>query len=84
MMMRKPYSILAASALLAFASSAFAAGDDAQAPSQSASATAQQARAQDSANVNAGYGAQPRYTAEAGKRAQDPFTINGRSMYDVH
>ncbi|MEK6422577.1 MAG: hypothetical protein V4801_23555 [Burkholderia gladioli] len=82
-MMRKPGIAAAACALLAFASSAHAADGASQAPSQPVSATARQGGEPNGAEQS-GYGAQPRMTAEAGKRAQDPFTINGRSMYDVH
>ncbi|MBN3723014.1 hypothetical protein [Burkholderia sp. Ac-20379] len=81
-MMRKPGIAAAACALLAFASSAHAADGAPQAPSQPVSA-ARQGGERNGAEPS-GYGAQPRMTAEAGKRAQDPFTINGRSMYDVH
>ncbi|WP_414448128.1 hypothetical protein AB4851_01475 [Burkholderia sp. 22PA0099] len=81
--MRKPGIVAAACVLLAFASSAQAADGASQAPSQPVSAAAQPGSEQSGAEPS-GYGAQPRMTAEAGKRAQDPFTINGRSMYDVH
>ncbi len=81
-MLRRSGLFAATFALLAAASSAFAA--DGSSPAQAPQAAASAQPAGPDATEQAGYGSQARTAVEAGRRARDPFAINGRSMYDVH